>query len=83
MRSGSQFRVERGWSSLAGGVTVALIARFLSPDEQGYYFTFGSLIALRIVFELGFSSVILQMTSHERTSLATSATEYRRIWHAQ
>lgn len=73
----------RGWSSLAGGVTVALIARFLSPDEQGYYFTFGSLIALQIVFELGFSSVILQMTSHERTRLTTSATEYLRLWHAQ
>ncbi len=32
----------RGWSSAAGLVTVALIARFLSPAEQGYYYTFGS-----------------------------------------
>jgi O-antigen/teichoic acid export membrane protein len=59
----------RGWSSLAGLVTVALIARFLSPAEQGYYYTFGSLIALQIVFELGFSLVILQMASHERAHL--------------
>jgi O-antigen/teichoic acid export membrane protein len=59
----------RGWSSLAGLVTVTLIAHFLSPAEQGYYYTFGSLIALQIVFELGFSFVILQMASHERASL--------------
>jgi O-antigen/teichoic acid export membrane protein len=63
----------RGWASLAGLVTVALIARCLSPAEQGYYYTFGSLIALQIVFELGFSFVILQMASHERAHLSISA----------
>jgi O-antigen/teichoic acid export membrane protein len=62
----------RGWASFAGLITVALIARFLSPAEQGYYYTFGSLIALQIVFELGFSLVILQMASHERAHLAIS-----------
>src|ERR1700687_450628 len=62
----------RLWSSAAGLVTVALIARFLSPAEQGYYYTFGSLIALQIVFELGFSFVILQMASHERAHLTFS-----------
>ena len=62
----------RSWSSLAGIVTVTLIARFLSRAEQGYYYTFGSLIALQIVFELGFSFVILQMASHERAHLTLS-----------
>jgi hypothetical protein len=62
----------RGWASLAGLVTVALIARFLSRAEQGYFYTFGSLIALQIVFELGFSFVILQMASHERAHLTIS-----------
>lgn len=59
----------RGWASFAGLVTVTLIARFLSPAEQGYYYTFGSLVALQIIFELGFSFVILQMASHERAHL--------------
>src|SRR5580704_258814 len=63
----------RFWSSAAGLVTVALIARFLSPAEQGYYYTFGSLVALQIVFELGFSYVILQLASHERARLSISA----------
>lgn len=62
----------RGWAGLAGLITVTLIARFLTPGEQGYYYTFGSLIALQIVFELGFSFVILQMASHERAHLTIS-----------
>lgn len=62
----------RFWSSAAGLVTVALIARFLSPAEQGYYYTFGSLVAVQIIFELGFSFVILQMASHERARLSIS-----------
>lgn len=63
----------RFWSSAAGLITVALIARFLSPAEQGYYYTFGSLVALQIIFELGFSFVILQLASHERAQLSISA----------
>src|SRR3984893_14237297 len=62
----------RFWSSAAGLVTVALIARFLSPAEQGYYYTFGSLVAMQMVFELGFSFVILQLASHERALLSIS-----------
>jgi O-antigen/teichoic acid export membrane protein len=62
----------RFWASAAGLVTVALIARFLSPAQQGYYYTFGSLVALQIVFELGFSFVILQLASHERAELQIS-----------
>src|ERR1700686_1686987 len=62
----------RFWGSAAGLVTLTLIARFLSPAEQGYYYTFGSLVALQIVFELGFSFVILQLASHERAQLTIS-----------
>ncbi|MBS1813483.1 MAG: hypothetical protein JSS87_01270 [Acidobacteria bacterium] len=52
---------------------MALIARFLSPVEQGFYYTFGSLVAIQIVFELGFSYVVLQMASHEKAHLTISA----------
>ncbi len=62
----------RGWSSLAGIGTLTLIARFLSPAEQGFYYTFYSLVALQIVFELGFSVVILQTASHEAAHLHIS-----------
>ena len=59
----------RFWSAGAGIVTVLLIARFLTPNEQGYYYTFSSLVALQIVFELGFSFVVLQLAAHERAQL--------------
>ncbi len=59
----------RGWTAASGLVTLALIAHFLSGAEQGYYFTFSSLIALQMVFELGFSQVVLQLASHERAHL--------------
>lgn len=59
----------RGWSSLAGIGTLTLIAHSLSPVEQGYYYTFYSLVALQVVFELGFSVVILQTASHEAAHL--------------
>jgi hypothetical protein len=63
----------RFWGSAAGLVTVLLIARFLTPAEQGYYYTFGSLVAIQMIFELGFSFVILQLASHERARLSISA----------
>jgi len=52
--------------SIAGStVTVLLIVRFLSPIEQGYYYTLLSLVALQMVFELGFSFVVQQLAAHE------------------
>ncbi|MFP5277827.1 MAG: lipopolysaccharide biosynthesis protein [Acidobacteriota bacterium] len=59
----------RIWSSLSGIVSVVLIAHLLSPTEQGYYYTFASLIALQLVFELGFTQVVMQLASHERAHL--------------
>ncbi len=64
----------RGWGSLSGLVTVALIAHSLTRAEQGYYYTFGSLVALQIIFELGFSVVILQLASHEAAHLEITPT---------
>jgi hypothetical protein len=63
----------RLWASSAGLVSITLIARFLSPAEQGYYYTFGSLVAMQMVFELGFSFVIMQLASHERAQLSISS----------
>ena len=64
----------RGWSSFSGLINIILIAHFLSPAEQGYYYTFSSLVAVQIVFELGFSFVIQQLASHERAHLSISET---------
>ncbi len=62
----------RSWTILSGALTILLIARFLGPTEQGYYYTFSSLVALQVVFELGFSFVILQLAAHESANLRIS-----------
>jgi hypothetical protein len=59
----------RGWLALASVVNITLIARFLTPGQQGYYYTFYSLVGLQIIFELGFSFVVLQLAAHERASV--------------
>lgn len=53
--------------------TVLLILRFLTPIEQGYYYTLLSLVSLQMIFELGFSFVILQMAAHECAHLTLHA----------
>jgi len=54
---------------LAGPVGLYLIATFLTKSEQGYYYTFGSVLGLTVFFELGLSYVIIQFTSHEMAGL--------------
>lgn len=55
----------RGWVVLAGGATAFFLPLWFSPAEQGYYFTFSSLLALQIFFELGLNQIIMQLVSHE------------------
>lgn len=57
--------LSQGWSILAGPVTMLLIAYRLSAEEQGYYYTFSSVLALEVFVELGLVTVIVQVASHE------------------
>jgi hypothetical protein len=59
----------RTWSLLSGPVTLIMIVRFLSPEEQGYLGIFESIVAIRIFMELGLSTVLMQFIAHERGSL--------------
>lgn len=59
----------RGWQLIAGFGTLLLIARSLTPIQQGFYYTFGSILGLQIFFELGLTYVVLQFVSHERAHL--------------
>ncbi len=51
----------------AGGgvISILFIAKYLTKVEQGFYYTFGSLLAIQIFFELGLSNVITQFVAHE------------------
>jgi len=59
----------RLWGVGAGPVTVLFIAHFLSREQQGFYYTFSSLQALQIFFDLGMAFVIMQFASHEKAHL--------------
>ena len=63
----------RGVQILGSTGTVLLILRFLTPVEQGYYYTLLSLVSLQVVFELGFSFVVQQMAAHECAHLTLHA----------
>lgn len=53
------------WRLVSGPLTMIFIPLFLSEVEQGYWYLFGSLSALSIFADLGFSNIILQFSAHE------------------
>jgi hypothetical protein len=55
----------RLWGALAGPLTILLIATRFSKIEQGYYYTFSSLLAMQFFFELGLLTVLSQFAAHE------------------
>ena len=59
----------RIWSLLSSPVTMLLIASYFTPELQGYYYTFSSLLALQVFVELGLGQVIIQFASHEWSKL--------------
>jgi hypothetical protein len=60
----------RGWQFVAGPVSMLLIAMYFSPDQQGYFYTFASLMALHALVELGLHGVIIIVASHEWSRLS-------------
>lgn len=63
----------RFWVALAGFISIFFISKFLSQEEQGYFYVFNSLLALQIFIELGLTTAIIQLTSHEMAKLRWSS----------
>ena len=62
--------VSRLLQILSFPVTLFLIARHLTPEAQGFYYSFASIQALQIFVELGFVIVIVNTASHEWSRLS-------------
>jgi O-antigen/teichoic acid export membrane protein len=60
------------WLGLTGVVSIYLMVRALSAEEQGFYYTFTSVLAVQIVFELGLAFVLAQFSAHEMVELRES-----------
>lgn len=46
-----------------GFITAVLVTIFLSPEEQGYFFTMGSLLSSYTLLDLGLSSLLIQVSA--------------------
>ena len=55
----------RVFQAFAGVVSIFVIASFLTGEEQGFYYTFGSILAIQVFFELGFTGIMTQYVAHE------------------
>lgn len=59
-------RVIQGFTGVA---SVFFITSFLTGVEQGFYYTFGSILALQVFFELGLTGIMTQYVAHEASHL--------------
>jgi O-antigen/teichoic acid export membrane protein len=55
-------------------ITVILVIKLFDEVEQGFYYTFGSILSIQIFFELGFNNIITQYAAHETGNPAYSLT---------
>jgi len=58
------------WRLLSGPLMLLVIPFYLTQVQQGYWYLFSSLSALRIFADLGFSNIILQFSAHEYAYLS-------------
>ena len=61
---------------LGGIISVLFIANYLGKGEQGYFYTFNSILALQVFFELGITTIITQFTSKYFAQLTLTADGY-------
>lgn len=50
----------RIFQAFSGVISIFFIATFLTGEEQGFYYTSGSILAIRVFFELGFTGIMTQ-----------------------
>ena len=62
----------RAIQGVGGVVSIFFVTHFLSSEEQGYYYTFGSILSIQIFIELGLGGIITQFVAHEYAHLKVS-----------
>ncbi|WP_162878169.1 hypothetical protein [Trinickia diaoshuihuensis] len=60
---------QRLWQAGAGLITTVLAVHFLSAELQGWYYSFLSVAALYTLFDLGLSTVLVQVAAHTFSGL--------------
>lgn len=57
-------------SAVGNIISAIFIVKFLTKEEMGFYYTFNSILALQIFFELGLNGILTQYVAHEASHLA-------------
>ena len=60
---------QRASQAVAGVITLACVAHFLSPVEQGYFYTLASIAALHMALDMGLSALLVQFAAREFVGL--------------
>lgn len=55
--------------SLGSIISMILVVKYITGVEQGFYYTFGSIVAIQVFFELGLNGIITQYVAHEVSNL--------------
>ena len=55
------FLSSRAFSYLSYPITLTMIIKFLSPEQQGYYYTFLTLLGLSMFLELGLGIILTRI----------------------
>lgn len=56
--------------AFAGLITLILIGLFLTPQEQGIYYTFASVAAIQTILDMGLAVVLVQLSAHKFLGLS-------------
>jgi O-antigen/teichoic acid export membrane protein len=56
-------------NALGSVISVILVVKYLTGVEQGFYYTFGSIAAIQVFFDLGLNGIIVQYVAHEASNL--------------
>ena len=65
-----------GWRFVAGPLTIAIIGARFTPELQGYYITFLSVLGYSAYLQMGLGRVIIQFASHEWAKLSFDKNGY-------
>ncbi|MEO1528325.1 MAG: hypothetical protein AAFX06_23120 [Planctomycetota bacterium] len=71
----------RVWQAASGPVTVALILRYLTPGQQGVYYTLVTIVGVQAFFELGLLNVLVSQAGHAHAGETESEDSSRQRMH--
>lgn len=64
--------LQRGWQAASGLATLYFVTRFLSPDDQGFYYTISTLVGMMVALDLGLTNILVPLTSKHVVNSANS-----------